>query len=937
MNKKTFRLGFVVLGVLLIGVLISRLPWTQSLIFSNDSEIRDYAAPANTAFNDSALYECVVNAYNAEFGTTYPVDNYIGPTSLANLTTLNCKDKGISDLAGLESLTGLTSLNLDGNNITSIDVSIYPSLKVLSVKNNDLVSITLHSGITDLDISGNALSSLNLTKLSTLKNLYAGGNLFTSINLSGNTMLETLNVQNGKLTSIDISENTQLKDVNLKNNALTSLSINHNQLTDLEASNNALTSFTVTSAKKLNTLQLNDNKLSSVSVNGLTTLSVLALSENKLTSINVSALTNLNQLYVASNKLTTLDVSKNTALDSLSIGGNPFAVTKVAYKGETIDLSGSTFVKLPSGYKSSVTKIDNNPYSLNGNKLTLNVGGTKEVTIQMSHNVSNMLNAYTGILNVSVVELTSTKYSIDHANNFIFTGTVTDTNTIKSNLSVNMGSITVEDGKVKVTYNGNVVKTYTIVNYSSSTYDLTKEYIYTGTTAFDLSKVNVTGGSKAVVDNKLVISYSGIALKQIPIITLSSTKYNLANDYILTGGKDYTDGISAPNATVTTDNNKVVIKYGSTILKEYVISDFVDQNFYNCVVDLYNSNNNASKAYTAVLSDTELGKIGNSLVCTQKGIKDVTGINKLSGLTTVNLSNNEISKIDVSKFTDLQTLILNDNDLSSLDVTKLTKLQVLNVANNDIPNLDLSKNTSLTELNISNNSFSSLNIKQLTKLTKLSIDGNPFVEAVTGMIGQTVEIGKTVVVPEHLNYSAPVYASNDSVTIDGLKATPNKAGNIKIIGTSASGYKITTTITVLADKLIFKDAVKPDGDIIVLNPNTSVKSVLSGIDTNGTVKVYNKENTLIDGEKYIGTESIIKITFTDSKNEYTYKVAVKGDLTGDGVVKINDVSRIYHTLKKKIELNALELLAGDTDKDNAVKINDVTKIYQFMKKKINSL
>jgi len=619
--------------------------------------------------------------------------------------------------------------------------------------------------------------------------------------------------------------------------------------------------------------------------------------------------------------------------------------------------------------------------------------------VNYNHNITSSSNSYSGTLNLNVVELTSSAYKIDATNNYIFTGMVTDETTIKNNISINMGSFEVSNGKVTVSYGGSVIKTFTIVNYTSSTYNLNLGYIYTGTSSFDLSKINVTGGEKAYKNDKLVISYDGITLKEIPVITLTSTKYDLNNEYILTGGADYTDGIIAPHATITSENGKVVIRYNSTVLKEYVISDFADQNFYNCVVDIYNSKKGTSKTYREMLSDDELLQIGNSLTCVNKGIKNVTGINKLPDLLYINLSQNHISAINLAKYTNLktldltsnalttinvsenvnldtlklganslvsidvaknsklvtlelnnnrllsiglennvllQTLNISSNGLTKIDGSKLEKLNVLNLGSNDLSEIDLTKNLNLTTLDISNNKFTSLDISYLKNLTSLNISENQFVETVQGYKGDKITLGSSVKLPSSLNFAKLVYTSKPTISIaNGSEATLLDVGTVQMVGVSSSGYQIATTITVLPDVLDFEENIKPDGDFIYLDPETTVKTVSELIETNGTIVVVNKNGDVLGADKYVGTTAKIKIKF--SNEEAVYTVIVKGDLTGDGVIKINDISKLYQSLKEKITLSAIEFYAGDVAEDNVIKINDVSKLYQFLKKKISEL
>lgn len=63
----------------------------------------------------------------------------------------------------------------------------------------------------------------------------------------------------------------------------------------------------------------------------------------------------------------------------------------------------------------------------------------------------------------------------------------------------------------------------------------------------------------------------------------------------------------------------------------------------------------------------------------------------------------------------------------------------------------------------------------------------------------------------------------------------------------------------------------------------------------------------------------------------TYSVTILGDVTGDGTVEINDVSRLYRTYKGVLTLSKIEKITGDVVEDNEIKINDVSKLYRYVK------
>ena len=156
---------------------------------------------------------------------------------------------------------------------------------------------------------------------------------------------------------------------------------------------------------------------------------------------------------------------------------------------------------------------------------------------------------------------------------------------------------------------------------------------------------------------------------------------------------------------------------------------FDDYNFYKCIIDNYNTKNTKQEAYTHNLTDEELKTITN-LTCNGKDkseeekIVSLKGLEKLTNLSSIDLTYNNITKIDVKELTELTEISLYHNKLTEIDVTNNSKLKTLSLYNNEIKNIDLSKNEELTYLSLSNNKISNIDITNNIKLNYLSLAGN---------------------------------------------------------------------------------------------------------------------------------------------------------------------------------------------------------------------
>ena len=216
----------------------------------------DYIHGMNEAFKDENFYACVSQRYNGHS------DQYLTDEQLASIDSLYCYNKEITSTKGLEKLTSLTSLTLDNNQLTNIDVSKNTALTNLSLNNNQLTNINLskNTALTRLELFNNQLTNIDVSNNTALQSLNLEKNQLTSIDISKNTSLTYLTLSNNQLTSIDVSKNTALEYLNLRTNQLTSIDVsNNNSLKTLELYYNQLTSVDVSNNAELEYLQVDED------------------------------------------------------------------------------------------------------------------------------------------------------------------------------------------------------------------------------------------------------------------------------------------------------------------------------------------------------------------------------------------------------------------------------------------------------------------------------------------------------------------------------------------------------------------------------------------------------------------------------------------------------------------------------------------------------
>ncbi|EAE8307088.1 class 1 internalin InlJ [Listeria monocytogenes] len=200
---------------------------------------------------------------------------------------------------------------------------------------------------------------------------------------------------------------------------------------------------------------------------------------------------------------------------------------------------------------------------------------------------------------------------------------------------------------------------------------------------------------------KIVIaSLVSLILVSNPILTFAAT-----NDVI-----DNTTEITTDKETSSTQPTiKNTLKAGQT---QSFNDWFPDDNFASEVAAAF------EMQATDTISEEQLATL-TSLDCHYSSIADMTGIEKLTGLTKLICTSNNITTLDLSKNTNLTYLECNSNKLTSLDVTPLTKLTYLNCDTNKLTNLDVSQNPLLTYLNCARNTLTEIDVSHNTQLTEL--------------------------------------------------------------------------------------------------------------------------------------------------------------------------------------------------------------------------
>ena len=993
------------------------------------------------------------------------------------LTYLYANNNQLTEL-DLSKNTALETLNVALNQLTELDVSKNTALETLGASNNQLTELDVSKNLTYLYAYNNQLTELDLSKNTALETLGASSNQLTELDLSKNTALETLDVSYNQLTSIDLSKNTaltnlyayntQLTSIDLsKNTALKGLYIKKSKLTTLDLSKNtALTTLEVRSTQ-LTTLDLSKNTALTyldVSYNQLTKLDVsknialkyLQVDNTQLTSIDLSKNTALTSLSAYNAQLTTLDLSKNTALTDLSINSNPFVENKAIYKGETFNYENLA-VKLPYDKKATITSIKQNNSIVD--KVDTSNKGNYQYDLSFKHGIGDKDYSYTVKLNLYVIEATSDKYDINAEEGYIYTKTDTDEETILSNINLNYGEASIEDNKLLIKYNGELIKSFDIVNISSEKYDLSKKYVYTGTSNLDLNDINVINGQKSIEDNKLLIKYNDNLLESFDIVSISSEKYDLSKKYVYTGTSNLDlNDINIINGQKSIEDNKLLIKYNDNLLesfdivsissekydlsKKYVYTgtsnlDLNDINIINgqkSIEDnklLIKYNDNLLESLDIVSISSEKYDLSKTNIYTGTSALDLNDINVINGQKhyyfehqlMITYGDDELLKMfytffiknskyninedagyiytetDTNEETILSNINLNYGGASIEDNKLLIKTNNELLKSYDIVSLssekyDLAKDYIFTEEELN------LDLINTTNLTKEVVDNKLIIryndEIFKSIDIVKVESSKYDLSKDYIYTGTSNLDLNDINVINGQKIVENNKLKIKynndllkeyaiyninfgeykaydgllVLSENTTYEELTSNITtngvtykvfngqseitegninggmiikiyygnevvdeyeVTNEYLEFGESLNIDNEVNIIEKlprNLKLKDFISLIRTSGSIEVRNN-NELLSDESVIGTGSKLKITLSSRNIEYT--LSVRGDVTGNGQAKMADVMKIAtHIIEGNvISGNAFER-AADITGDGKIKMNDVMKLATFI-------
>ncbi|MGM9816205.1 MAG: hypothetical protein ACI304_04005 [Lepagella sp.] len=584
-----------------------------------------------------------------------PVKVY-GDESLIN--SFYCVFYGLTalDLSGCPKLVDITC---EHNMLTSLDVSKNPELLWLNARYNQITNLNLTNcnKLQTLWLDQNKINTINLTPLTELVDLrLIDCDQLRNLNIATNTKLTRLEAPGTPIYSIDVSNNPELYILDVSMTNIYNIDVTHNsKLTQLGVghlpdSYYKLSSLDVSQNPNLFYLNASGNRLTEIDLSNNTELQALNIWENQLTNIDLSNNTKLKELLIRDNYLTynTLPINDNLTYYIY----NPQKPVKVDYEypvGGELDLTEQVYnpqYKIDFSLYVTSSDIYQDPGRLlvEGEDYSIDKGVVRFLKAQAD-------SVYCSVTHEKFPEmaLQTTKFMVRNPEDMgksSYAFSFSPNKELDSQLLIRMVAYEA-DSKVEVDFGDGELQEYTI-GTSSSSYILgnlkgetVKVYIKPGV---QIKELNLPSGKLKSIDISKMYG-----LRTIDISDNELTEVDFSKNFVL--------------QTVKVNKNQL------TNLE-------------------FSTNNQLT-----------------SIDCSENSLTSLKLKDKVTGVTSLNCSSNQLEEIDVMYQYGLSNLQARNNKLKELRLYNNTELTTLYVDDNDLTTLDLSYNTKLNFVSITNNYF----------------------------------------------------------------------------------------------------------------------------------------------------------------------------------------------------------------------------------------
>ena len=222
-----------------------------------------------------------------------------------------------------------------------------------------------------------------------------------------------------------------------------------------------------------------------------------------------------------------------------------------------------------------------------------------------------------------------------------------------------------------------------------------------------------------------------------------------------------------------------------------------------------------------------------------------------------------------------------------------------------------------------------------SKLNSIVVDGTE----ITGFDADVVEYTYNCVTEKDtVVVSALAQSGKSTITGLGNVTFKNNTATVNIVVTAENGSKTTYKVTIkkvtpekviTVSEIVSKMGVKISSEYMYqISPGTNVTTLVETVTSNGgTAKVLDSAGkNKASGELVTGDMLVVNGT----KDSLTYKIAIRGDVNGDGGISVLDLLRCQKHILNAIKLEGSQYYAADTNYDGTINVLDLLKIQKHV-------
>ena len=645
-----------------------------------------------------------------------PLNNYVFTDSISSLTNLDVSTRKIQDLRGIEDFAGLESLDCSENDLTELDVRQNLVLKTLTCFSNFLSQLDLanNDSLLALNCGANLFREMDLSQNTALHTLRFDSNFLPAIDLSANEALEILDCSSNALvdSGLALRELPNLEQLFCNNNNLGTIDISQNTLlTRLDCGDNTLGSLNLMANRFLTRLDCSQNLLSQLDLSGNSTLDTLFCNSNQLTSLSLLSNPLLRFLQAENNQLVDIDLSNNSILGTLFLSSNQFTSVDVSPLDslQVFHCNNNQLSSLELSQNSVLWEL-----SCKSNQLVdLNLQGNPGLIALFSDNnriaeIDLSQNAALRVLSISHDSLRSLSLrgnplldSLNCANNQL--------DSLDLSIPTGLSALVCSNNRLKE-LSLEALQGITFLNCDGN--DL--RALMLGNNPL-LSQLSCAGNELLTLDLSFQAHLRSLNTSSNQLIEL-----NLKNnsDTLAT-----MNSVSNPHLSCIEVDNLLAVgeswekdslsKYSENChyRETFVPDDNFERALANNTGELDDNDDYILTASIDTLKNLNLR---------DQEIGDLTGIQALSSLHTLDASYNLLDSLDLGTNTQLLAVDLSHNSLRSLSFANATQLRTVNLSGNQLQTLILDSLPSLVFMRCDSNDLRELDFRKNELLESLN-------------------------------------------------------------------------------------------------------------------------------------------------------------------------------------------------------------------------